>query len=161
MGFNSRMRHDRGSVLLRVLEATGRSNEYYYRRLLLQLALVLALLAVKAHCSRPEVRAGGGAAAAAGRAKYVESTFRRHFWSTADADHYKLSEDGEEAELVLDRVAGFCSSLPASPSVLTTIQISQQANARHQLCLQRQSSVFHLRLVLLDSIIMQPILSQP
>jgi hypothetical protein len=96
--------------------------------LLLQLALVLALLAVKAHCSRPEVRTGGGgaaaAAAAAGRAKYVESTFRRHFWSTADADHYKLSEDGEEAELVLDRVAGFCSSLPASPSVLTTIQIS-------------------------------------
>lgn len=124
MGFNSRMRHDRGSVLLRVLEATGRSNEYYYRRLLLQLALVLVLLAVKAHCSRPEVRAGGGAAAAAGRAKYVESTFRRHFWSTADADHYKLSEDGEEAELVLDRVAGFFSSLPASPSVLTTIQIS-------------------------------------
>ncbi len=128
MGFNSRMRHDRGSVLLRVLEAARRSNECYYRRLLLQLALVLALLAVKAHCSRPEVRTGGGgaaaAAAAAGRAKYVESTFRRHFWSTADADHYKLSEDGEEAELVLDRVAGFCSSLPASPSVLTTIQIS-------------------------------------
>jgi hypothetical protein len=123
MRFNSRMRHDRGSVLLRVLEATRRSNEYYYRRLLLQLALVLALLAVKAHCSRPEVRAGGGAAAA-GRAKYVESTFRRHFWSTADADHYKLSEDGEEAELVLDRVAGFCSSLPASPSLLTTIQTS-------------------------------------
>lgn len=125
MAFNSRMPHDRGSVLLRVLAAARRSNEYYYRRLLLQLALVLALLAVKAHCSRPEVRAGGGgAAAAAGRAKYVESTFRRHFWSTADADHYKLSEDGEEAELVLDRVAGFCSSLPASPSVLTTIQIS-------------------------------------
>ncbi len=128
MGFNSRMRHDRGSVLLQVLEAPRRSSEYYYRRLLLQLALVLALLAVKAHCSRPEVRAGGGgaaaAAAAAGRAKYVESTFRRHFWSTADADHYKLSEDGEEAELVLDRVAGFYCSLPASPSVLTTIQIS-------------------------------------
>jgi xyloglucan:xyloglucosyl transferase len=96
-----------------VLEATRRSNEYYYRRLLLQLALVLALLAVKAHCSRPEVRAGGGGGAApAGRAKYVESTFRRHFWSTADADHYKLSEDGEEAELVLDRVAasGFASN---------------------------------------------------
>jgi xyloglucan:xyloglucosyl transferase len=41
-----------------------------------------------------------------------DSTFCSHFWSTADADHYKLLENGEVAELVLDRVAaaGFASN---------------------------------------------------
>lgn len=35
-----------------------------------------------------------------------QSTFLRHFWSTSDKHHYKLSEDGEVAELVLDQAAG-------------------------------------------------------
>ncbi|KAH9563568.1 hypothetical protein CY35_05G132300 [Sphagnum magellanicum] len=41
-----------------------------------------------------------------------QSIFRHNFWSTADADHYKLYEDGEVAELVLDQLAasGFASN---------------------------------------------------
>jgi len=35
-----------------------------------------------------------------------QSTFLRHFWSTSDKHHYKLSEDGEVAELVLDETSG-------------------------------------------------------
>lgn len=35
-----------------------------------------------------------------------QPTFVRHFWSTSDRHHYKLSEDGEVAELVLDQKAG-------------------------------------------------------
>ena len=35
-----------------------------------------------------------------------QPTFVRHFWSTSDRHHYKLSEDGEVAELVLDEKAG-------------------------------------------------------
>ncbi|KAG0566028.1 hypothetical protein KC19_7G032800 [Ceratodon purpureus] len=40
-----------------------------------------------------------------------QPTFVRHFWSTSDRHHYKLSEDGEVAELVLDEkaAAGFAS----------------------------------------------------
>jgi len=34
-----------------------------------------------------------------------ESMFSRNFWSTVDAHHYKLLEDGEVAELVLDSLA--------------------------------------------------------
>ena len=35
-----------------------------------------------------------------------QPTFVRHFWSTSDRHHYKLSDDGEVAELVLDQKAG-------------------------------------------------------
>ncbi len=35
-----------------------------------------------------------------------QSTFVRHFWSTSDRHHYKLSDDGEVAELVLDQKSG-------------------------------------------------------
>lgn len=35
-----------------------------------------------------------------------QPTFLRHFWSTSDKHHYKLSEGGEVAELVLDQKAG-------------------------------------------------------
>lgn len=35
-----------------------------------------------------------------------QPTFVRHFWSTSDRHHYKLSEDGEGAELVLDQSSG-------------------------------------------------------
>jgi hypothetical protein len=35
-----------------------------------------------------------------------QPTFVRHFWSTSDKHHYKLSEGGEVAELVLDQKAG-------------------------------------------------------
>ncbi len=34
------------------------------------------------------------------------STFGRRFWSTADKQHYRISEDGEVAEIVLDQLAG-------------------------------------------------------
>lgn len=34
------------------------------------------------------------------------SPFGRHFWSTADRQHYRVAENGEVAELVLDKVAG-------------------------------------------------------
>jgi len=41
-----------------------------------------------------------------------QSTFHRHFWSTSDKHHYKLSEDGEVAELVLDQTSGnYCGVL--------------------------------------------------
>lgn len=40
-----------------------------------------------------------------------QPTFIRHFWSTSDKDHYKLSKDGELAELILDEKAGKFSSL--------------------------------------------------
>jgi len=41
-----------------------------------------------------------------------ESMFGCNFWSTVDAHHYKLLEDGEVAELVLDSLAasGFASN---------------------------------------------------
>lgn len=35
-----------------------------------------------------------------------QSIFLRHFWSTSDKHHYKISQDGEVAELVLDELAG-------------------------------------------------------
>lgn len=40
-----------------------------------------------------------------------QSIFLRHFWSTSDKHHYKISQDGEVAELVLDELAaaGFAS----------------------------------------------------
>ena len=34
------------------------------------------------------------------------STFGRHFWSTADKQHYRISKDSEVAEIVLDQLAG-------------------------------------------------------
>jgi hypothetical protein len=41
-----------------------------------------------------------------------ESVFSHNFWSTVDAHYYKLLEDGEVAELVLDSLAasGFASN---------------------------------------------------
>jgi xyloglucan:xyloglucosyl transferase len=41
-----------------------------------------------------------------------ESMFGHNFWSTVDAHHYKLLEDGEVAELILDSLAasGFASN---------------------------------------------------
>ncbi|KAH9536159.1 hypothetical protein CY35_17G092500 [Sphagnum magellanicum] len=86
-----------------VLEA-GRPSQYLRRLRLVSLPLLatLLLLAGIADCTQEDT--------AGGRAK-EQSTFRRYFWSTADANHYKLSEDGEVAELVLDRIAasGFAS----------------------------------------------------
>jgi len=40
-----------------------------------------------------------------------QPTFLRHFWSTSDKHHYRLSEDGEVAQIVLDKqsAAGFAS----------------------------------------------------
>lgn len=34
------------------------------------------------------------------------TTFGRNFWSTADPQHYRISEDGEVGEVVLDQLAG-------------------------------------------------------
>jgi hypothetical protein len=86
-----------------VLEA-ARPSQYLLRLRLVSLPLLAALLLLAgiADCTQEDT--------AGGRAK-EQSTFRRYFWSTADADHYKLSEDGEVAELVLDRIAasGFAS----------------------------------------------------
>jgi hypothetical protein len=73
----------------------------------LPLLAALLLLAGIADCTQEDT--------AGGRAK-EQSTFRRYFWSTADAEHYKLSEDGEVAELVLDRIAGLTPFLcPFTP----------------------------------------------
>ena len=34
------------------------------------------------------------------------TTFGRNFWSTADKQHYRISENGQVAEIVLDERAG-------------------------------------------------------
>lgn len=41
------------------------------------------------------------------------TTFGRNFWSTADPQHYRISEDGEVGEVVLDQLAaaGFASKM--------------------------------------------------
>ncbi len=91
-----------------VLEA-ARPSQYLLRLRLVSLPLLAALLLLAgiADCTQEDT--------AGGRAK-EQSTFRRYFWSTADADHYKLSEDGEVAELVLDRIAGLAPFLcPFTP----------------------------------------------
>lgn len=35
-----------------------------------------------------------------------QPTFVRHFWSTSDKHHYRLSEDGEVAQIILDKQSG-------------------------------------------------------
>lgn len=35
-----------------------------------------------------------------------QPTFLRHFWSTSDKHHYRLSEDGEVAQIILDKQSG-------------------------------------------------------
>lgn len=41
-----------------------------------------------------------------------QPTFHRHFWSTSDKHHYKLSDDGELAQLVLDEKSGSSHIFP-------------------------------------------------
>lgn len=41
-----------------------------------------------------------------------QPTFHRHFWSNSDKHHYKLSDDGELAQLVLDEKSGSSHIFP-------------------------------------------------